>query len=381
MNYNITYKEVLEAYYQCRLHKRRTINQVKFEVNFEENCYQLYLDLKNGNYKIGRSIVFIITRPKIREVFAADFRDRIVHHLLINKLMPLFESKVFIPTTYSCRVNKGTLYGVTDLRKQIKQITNLYQKDAYVFKGDFKNFFVSIDKRILWKNLEKFILQYYKEKDQNLVLYLTKLIVFHCPQKNCIYKGDPKLKYKLDKEKSLFFQDDYHGLPIGNLTSQVFANFYLSPFDIVMLKIFKYYGRYVDDFFLLVFIKDSVLPKLNKIKSYLKSQLGINLHPYKIYFQHYSKGVKFIGSVVKFDRVYLGNNTIYKFKQKILEFNNTYQDTPEFHNHFRSVINSYLGFLRHTDSYAERYKILKLLDKRILAQYKFDKNLFKIIKL
>jgi len=87
----ITLKEVYNAYFQCRKNKRKTINQVKFELHYEYNCIQLWKDINNRTYKIGKSICFIVTRPKLREIFAANFRDRIVHHIIMNKLESIFE--------------------------------------------------------------------------------------------------------------------------------------------------------------------------------------------------------------------------------------------------------------------------------------------------
>jgi len=110
----ITLEELYNAYFDCRKHKRRKETSVKFEMNYEINLRILCKQLNDRTYSIGRSIAFCVTRPKLREVFAADFRDRIVHHLLINRINYLFED-YFHPSTYNCRKEKGTLYGVQDI--------------------------------------------------------------------------------------------------------------------------------------------------------------------------------------------------------------------------------------------------------------------------
>ena len=98
---SISLEDFFAAYYQCRLRKRRTINALEFEVNYEENLVKLWKDVNSRKYEIGNSICFIVTKPKIREIFAADFRDRVVHHVVMMRLEPLFE-EVFIDDNYNC---------------------------------------------------------------------------------------------------------------------------------------------------------------------------------------------------------------------------------------------------------------------------------------
>ena len=97
----IQIEDVYLAYKEARKHKSKSRSLILFEENLLTNLYDLYRDLITGTYNIGKSICFIVTRPKLREVFAADFRDRIVHHILINRLTPLFD-KLFIRNTFSC---------------------------------------------------------------------------------------------------------------------------------------------------------------------------------------------------------------------------------------------------------------------------------------
>ena len=107
----VSYDELYEAYNDCRKHKWKTANAATFQMNLSHNLYKLWLDLNKGFYKIGKSIAFIVDRPVKREVFAADFRDRIVHHLLINRIMSSFEDEM-INNSFSCRKGKGTLCGI-----------------------------------------------------------------------------------------------------------------------------------------------------------------------------------------------------------------------------------------------------------------------------
>lgn len=221
---SIPLEDFYKAYYDCRKHKRRTCNALLFELDYEHNLYLLWREVNTYTYEIGRSIAFLVYRPKLREVFAADFRDRIIHHLIMQRLEPLFE-EYFIDSNYNCRKGKGTLYGIKDLQRQIETVTEGFTKPAWIGKFDIQSFFTSINKKILLKNLLRFIEEKYDALDKELLIYLVTSVVNNCPQKNCIRKCPLSEWDKLEPKKSLFHCPDYIGLPIGNLTSQCFANF------------------------------------------------------------------------------------------------------------------------------------------------------------
>lgn len=370
---NISLDEVFEAYYDCRKNKRRTANALKFELDFERELVQLWHDINSNNYKIGRSIAFIVRNPVQREVFAANFRDRIVHHLVINKINHLFEDD-FIFDSYSCRKGKGVLCGVRRLKEQIEQCSRFYERDCYILKLDIRSFFMSIDKRILFKNLKKFIAEKYHFADKPVLLRLIKQIVFYNPEDNCLVKGNISDWNGLPFYKSLFWSSRYCGLPIGNLTSQVFANFYLNKLDKFVCEVLgaEYYGRYVDDFFIIHQDKEFLLNAAKKIDSFLSSNLRLSLHPQKFYLQHYKKGVRFVGAVVKPERIYIGNRTKGNLYQKISLMLPKLRERIENKlcelGSFATSINSYLGFMRHYNTYNLRTHILQKLDSTFLGR-------------
>lgn len=363
----ITYTELLYAYYDCRKNKRNTVNAIKFEMDMYRNLYKLLYELNSGTYEIGSSICFIVTKPTPREVFAANFRDRIVQHLVMNRINHLFEKYSFIDDAYACRVGKGGLYGISRLNEKIKQATNNYTKDAYIFKGDFKGFFMSIDKRILFHLLHDFLCKHSDEIDGDVTftINLLKKIIFNMPQHNCIRKGALSDWNLVPNDKSLFNRDEYHGLPIGNVTSQILANFFLSHFDHFVIETLgiKHYGRYVDDFYCILNNKDDFKLIRERIKGFL-SEMSITLHPKKCYIQHYSKGVKFIGAVVKPNRIYIGNRTkgnmyekIKQFESKCIQGDLSILDLFK----FQCQINSYLGFMKYYCTYKIRKKSFNML--------------------
>lgn len=358
----IELEELFTAYFECRKNKRNTANALAFEIDYENSLVQLCEEINNETYLIGRSIAFIVDKPVKREIFASDFRDRVVHHLIIGKLNHLFE-KQFINDSYSCRVGKGTHFGIQRIDKFIRQCSANYTKNCYILKLDLQGFFMSINKTILFAKLEKFIKEKYQSTDKDLLIKLCKQIIFNDPTKNCIIKGYKSDWDNLPQTKSLFHSKPNCGLPIGNLTSQVFANFYMDSFDHFIkhdLKI-RYYGRYVDDFVIVHEDKEYLKKLIPQLSEYLQTELQVTIHPKKIYLQHYTKGVKFLGTVIKPNRIYIANRTKGNFYNAIEKQNKLVHDhkpTKEEKAAFLSSMNSYLGIMKHYKSYNLRKKMI-----------------------
>lgn len=358
----IATSELFEAYFKCRKCKRNTTNALTFEIDYESNLIALCEEINNGTYQPGKSIAFIVNKPVKREIFAADFRDRVVHHLIIGKLNPLFE-KEFIFDSYACRIDKGTHFGIRRIDRFIRQCSLNYTKDCYILKLDIKGFFMHIDKNILFERLKVFIQEKYKKQDKELVIDLCRKVIFYDPTKECIIKGKQGSWQGLPSDKSLFYSSKNCGLPIGNLTSQVFANFYMSYFDHFIkheLGI-RFYGRYVDDFVLIHSDKEYLKSLIPKIKNFLELKLRLTLHPKKIYLQHYTKGVKYLGVVIKPNRICVANRTKGNFYQAIEKLNliaRNHKPTNEERKRFLSSMNSYLGIMKHYKTYRFRKSII-----------------------
>lgn len=366
----VSQEEVREAYYECRKNKRGTRNQLKYEAGYEEECVRLCNELNNGTYQIGRSIAFAITKPKVREIFAADFRDRVVHHIVMRRLDDFMEAEL-ITDTYNCRVGKGVIYGVERVREKIERISENYSKQCYILKCDISGFFMSIDKDILWRKLHWFIEEHYLRDDKEQLLSLVKQIVYHNPECNCFIKGDAELLASLPAHKSLFKNGKYKGLPIGNLPSQKFANFYLNSFDKwAVSKVGDGYGRYADDFVMISTDKKLLLQTLYEAREMMKSELGLVLHPDKVHIQEAKKGIKFTGSVIKQGRVYTGKRTAHNAEVVIDKYNKLAERglRPNEVEMFVCTMNSYFGFMKHTKSYAIRRKIWSRVTSN-LAKY------------
>lgn len=359
MDTNITFLELYEAYLDCRRHKRNTINALGFELNYEEELVRLLDEINSNTYRVGRSVSFIVNQPVKREIFAADFRDRVVHHLVVNKILAILERR-FILDSYSCRKGKGTHFGITHIAKFIRSCSQNYSTNCYILKMDIEGFFMHINRNILWENVESIVQSSYVHQDKDKLLNLLSLIVHNNPTENCIVKGTGNDWKGLPKSKSLFFSPLSCGLPIGNLTSQVFANLYLNAFDHFVKSTLGV--QYVDDFIIVHEDKDYLKGIVPQIKAFLKEELGLDLHPKKVYLQHYTKGVKFIGAVIKPYRLYVQNRTKSNVYKSIVGYNEIVNvrrpSVPEV-DRFISSINSYFGLMGHFNTYKLRKKIFR----------------------
>lgn len=369
MEKGISLEKLVAAYLDCRRRKRNTETALEFEFALEENLVKLYDDLISGNYEISESICFIVLYPKPREVWAACFRDRVVHHLIYNEISKRFYNR-FIKDTYSCIPERGTTNAVKTLKRYVRAVTNDYTETAYYLKADLKNFFVSIDKNILYAEIKKLV-------PEDWLLKLIKQVIFH----DCKTKVEIKSsKWKFDllpTYKSLWYTPDEKGLPIGNLTSQFFSNVYLNVLDQYVKHHWKckYYCRYVDDFIIL----DKDPQKLNEIHKdltlFLKERLALDLHQNKKSVNKIERGIDFVGFVAKPYRTILRQKTLKRIFKMIREQKkNPFWYTPEELQKFTASINSYLGILRNTNGYRLRQMIcLECINLFVSCDEKFTK--------
>jgi hypothetical protein len=359
----IEIEDMAEAFYNCLKHKRQTTSAMEYSLNWIDNIASLTKRVNDRTYYPKKSICFVVTRPRIREVFAASFEDRIIHHYIALRLEPLLE-EIFNPRTFNCRKGKGQLEGVEYLRRDIYEESEGYTRDCYVCKIDLKGFFMSIDKQMMAFLIDEFIVNNYFGADKEELRFLCNVVTMHEPQLDCIKKSPDWLFEKLPDHKTLFRNESGKGLAIGNLFSQLFANFLLNPIDWFIeneLGI-KAHGRYVDDIYMVHKDKGVLLATIPRIREKL-AEYGLQLNESKTYIQHYTKGIRFIGAMVKPGRTYALNKTIGNAYNAITALNNS-KNLDEMTHHIQSV-NSYLGFLRQYNEYAVRRKLLLRLDKKL----------------
>lgn len=338
-------EDIFEAYYACLRNKRNTNSAIEFEINYIKNCIELYNDLRNRTYKPSSSIAFIVTKPRLREIFAANFRDRVMHHLIDIHLRPLIEEKL-IERTYNNRIGKGTSGCINQLKKDMESAGS----SDWICKMDMKGFFMSLSKSLIVEMMTDLIRSEYEGKGEDDMVWLIEKLVMDCPEKYCTLRSPKSMWDGLSRDKSLFTSKEDKGIPIGNLISQLFANYYLNDFDHFMVGGFPKYGRYVDDFYI-IGSKEEILKAIPSIRDKLK-EVGVTLHPHKFYLQHVSKGCEMLGTIVRPNRVYRHNRTVYSAFSKVEKMTGEWATQEDL-----STVNSYLGLMKGYNTYKIRRRL------------------------
>lgn len=365
--------DLFKAYEDARKNKRNTSAQLDFEKDAESNLIQLYEELLDQSYTPGNALCFLSTYPVLREVFASHFRDRVVHHLLFNYIAPIFERE-FIYDSYSCRKGKGTMFGIERLDHHIRSCTDNYKSNAYVLKLDIQGYFMSINKKILYDIISRKLFKYWEKhgvdcsipsRNPEFIDFLLRQIIFKDHTLDCEVRGNKKDWMLLPASKSLFGQPQGIGLPIGDLTSQLFSNIYLGEFDNFIKRELhiRHYGRYVDDFYIVHPSKAYLKSLVPIIRSYLAETLQLTLHPKKIYLQPYTHGVSFLGAFIKPHRIYTCPRSIKAFNAKsrtIINMCDKEELTTTELEEMRATLNSYCGYFGHHKSYKFIHKAITM---------------------
>ncbi len=309
-------------------HKDKQIKPdvLKFELNLEPNIFQLHRDLKSHRYKHGPYTSFYITDPKRRHIHKATVRDRVLHHAVFNILNPLFEP-TFISHSFSCRIGKGSHKGVDCLTKTLRQISLNYTGPCFALKCDISKFFASIDHSVLLNLLSK------KIKDDKAMWLIKEIIGSFCSNQSNLFEK--------------------RGLPIGNLTSQLFANIYLNELDQFVkheLRV-KNYLRYTDDFIIASDNKEYLEKILKPIKEFLEQKLFLKLHPHKVVIRKFNQGVDFLGYVVLPHYCLMRNKTKQRIFRKLRNRVKEYKTGEISQQTLEQSLQSYLGVLSHANTY------------------------------
>ena len=339
--------ELLHAYFQARRHKRGTINQLRFEIDLENNLRQLECDLINRTYELMPAVCFINTEPVKREVIAADFRDRVVHHLLFNWINPIFERQL-IYDCYSCRKGKGTLFGIERAYHYMQSESDNFRRECYVMRLDISGFFMNIDRDVLYEAVMKGLEHgcWAGVPDKELCVYLLQKFIYNDPLKGAFFRSPAEMWSDLPRNKSLRYTKENCGLPIGNLTSQLFGNVYLNRLDHFVKQNLRMhcYGRYVDDMYLIHRDSDALKSAAFAIELFLVNRYGLSLNNKKFYLQPLKNGFAFLGAFLKPGRIYPGRRIA---KNAVRAFMHPRKDWWK--NRERVV--SYCGLLGHYNTF------------------------------
>ena len=387
------------AFEDAARHKHKMSYVVKFERELAENLNALCDDLLTHRYKALPSKCFVVKYPKLREVFAAMFRDRVVHHLYFRYTHQLFE-RTFIADSYSCIKGRGTLYGVNRLRQHIRQASLNWQERAYAMSLDIRGYFMHISRekllRIATGSLRKMATHkvgltdevpipsgviltpsttWAEIRDIDFLLWLTEQIVMLDPMENCIIVGDESDWDGIDHAKCMRFVVKGLALPIGNLTSQLYSNVYMNLFDQFVKRdiLCRHYGRYVDDSTMIDPDREWLLAQVPKIREFLADELGLELHMGKLHIREIHRGVEFLGTFVKPYRDYVSNKTLERIKGRVQQIDLRNGEAAN------RTICSYLGILSHTASYNLRREIFDTSDIAQIVEFDADMTKSKLI--
>ena len=306
-----------------------------------DNIFSLHNELSNHTWKHGGYQAFKINDPKPRDIHKAKVKDRLLHHAIYRKLYPFFD-KTFIADSYSCRNNKGTHKAIDKFQKYFFKVSKNNTKTCWVLKCDIRKFFANIDHEILMEILQDYI------PDENILKLLEKVI--------SSFNTSPYPLLEKERGKTGV------GLPLGNLTSQLFVNVYMNKFDQFVkhkLKI-KYYIRYADDFVILSENKKELESLIELIRNFLKNELKLELHPNKISIETFSSGVDFLGMVnFPYHRI-LRTKTKRRMLKKIQNKKNALENGIISQESFNQSLQSYLGVLKHCEGYKIKERILNV---------------------
>lgn len=319
----INIENLLEAWKEFIKGKRSRKDVQIFFMRLMDNIFSLHNDLINYTYKHGGYQTFKINDPKPRNIHKASVRDRLFHHAIYRVLYPFFD-KTFIADSYSCRLSKGTHKAVNRFRNFAWKASKNNTRTCWILKCDIRKFFANIDHGILMSKLREYI------PDKDIIKLLESVI----------------LSFSSEKDKNI-------GLPLGNLTSQLFVNIYMNKFDQFIkhkLKV-KYYIRYADDFIIFSPDRKWLEKQIRLIREFLCRELKLELHPDKIFIKTVASGVDFLGMVNFSDYRILRTKTKRRMLKKIYKKYTAWQDGLISEESFKKSLQSYLGTLKHCCGY------------------------------
>lgn len=313
----VSISNLLEAWKKFSQGKRNGDEVAHFEIHLEYNIFTLHKKLVEKTYVHDPYIEFVVCDPKRRNIHKASVRDRVLHQAIFQKLYPLFD-RYFIYDSYSSQENKGTHLGIERLISFCRKETKSYTRTAYVLKCDIRKFFDSIDHDILKKLLYDRVL-------------------------------DQDLRGLIEIVMNSFEKTPWVGLPLGNVTSQLFANIYMNEFDQFAKHVLKaeYYGRYCDDFVIVSSSKkwlDSLIPQ---IELFFCKTLQLQLHPNKISLRKVSQGIDFLGYVIRPHVITIRTSTRRRIVRKVKNAHQNFLAGFLEQESYQAVVQSYLGIVSH----------------------------------
>ncbi len=329
-------ENLLTAWQEFRRGKTNKSDVQRFAFHLEDNLFGLHDRLLHKAWTPDSYVAFRVADPKLREIHKASVRDRVLYQAVFRQLYPIFE-KSFIHDSYASRKGKGVLAGVQRLEEFVRRASRNYSRSVFVLKCDIRKFFDGIGHETLFRLLEKKI-------------------------------DDPDILWLLRKVILSFEKGPGTGLPLGNVTSQLFANVYLNELDQFAKRELKarYYIRYCDDFVIVEEDYGKLHTFISRIGGFLEKDLHLSLHPRKVSIRKLKQGIDFLGYVTfpRF-RTLRTNTKRRMFKRCKLIFACKGDEARKVYA--TRVLSSYKSLLSHSREYRTWKKLEKLYGDSIEA--------------
>lgn len=346
----IDYENLYLAWESARKGKRYREEIMAFSDNLESNLIDIQNHLIYGTYKVGKYRPFYIYEPKKRLIMALPFRDRVVQWAIYRQLFPIL-NKQFIFDSYACRTGKGTQKAVARLQYWLRQ-TNRKPQKFYYLKLDIAKYFYRVDHGVLEQFLRR------KIKDERLVDLLVSIINSEEMKFGLPVGVDPDMCAAADRLANV-------GMPIGNLTSQMFANLYLHELDLFAKHKLglHYYIRYMDDIIILHPDKKYLHAVKDEIETFLNDELRLQLNK-KTAIRPCSMGIEFVGYRVWATHRKLKRKTALKIRHAVKGIKKKWERGEMTQEAFDRRIASYRGLLAYCNSYGLRQKLNKMFRRK-----------------
>jgi len=325
----IDFENIYRGHYFAARGKRYRDHVLSYKAKLEDNLFSLIDDLKGNTYAPLPLRQFRIIDPKPRLISAPAFRDRIVHHALIQIIEPIFEKR-FVNESFACRVGRGTHAAM----RHVHKCTRLAKRrwgDYYILKCDVHKFFPSVNHNVLKQIIRRAI------RDKRLLRLIDTIIDS--------YEADGRIDT---------------GIPIGALTSQLFANAYLDPLDHYLKETcrIKYYARYMDDFVILHHDKKYLQELLGKIEAFLRDRLAVRINP-KTQIYPAKHAIDFCGYRIWPSHIKPRKRTVKRAKKRLRKMVKIYKGNPKILEHAKASLVSFVGYIKHCSGRKTMKSVLK----------------------
>ena len=330
-----SYQNLLLAFRKARKGKTTKDYVIEFEQNFKQNLFQLRTELLLHSYKPKPLQTFILRDPKTRKISKSHFRDRVIHHALCNIIAPIFE-KDFIYDSYANRVGKGTFKAIERFEHFQRQVSKNFSQNSFVLKADIRKYFDNVNHEILLSMVKKKV-------DDPQIVWLIKIILNN-------HKTEEKGK----------------GMPLGNLTSQFFANVFLNELDHFVKDHLraKHYIRYVDDFVILDKSPIILQQYIKEIDFFLRNSLKLELHPDKSKILFMPRGTEFLGMRIFLHHKLIKEKNLRKFFRKLQLLTSQYDEGKANYDTIYDSLEGWNAYAMNADMFKLKKRIMQSVEDK-----------------